>query len=84
MGYAVTNTIVKFLNANHSPEDALKLVMQFLNIAVQRKLKLDLELIDEITATIIHNFLEFIDQLAMEDMTRLFQIVNDLQDTLHV
>lgn len=84
MGDAVTNTIVKFLNVNHSPEDAMKLVMQFLSIAVQQKLKLDLELIDEIIATIIHNFLEFIDQLAMEDMKRLFQIVNDLHDIPHV
>nr|GMC60792.1 uncharacterized protein LOC109150211 [Ipomoea batatas] len=72
--------IFRLLNANHSPEDALKLVTQFLSMVVQRKLKLDLELIDEIISTVIHNFPNFVDQLEMEDMTRIFSIANDLQD----
>lgn len=86
MAVVVINMIASLLNANHSPEDALKLVTQFLSMVVQRKLKLDPELIDEIISTVIHNFLKFVDQLAMEDMTRIFSITNNLQDvpSIHV
>nr|GMD93557.1 histone-lysine N-methyltransferase SETD1A-like [Ipomoea batatas] len=74
MADAVTNMIVRLLNTNDSPEDALKLVTQFLSIAVQRKLKLDPKLINEIISTVIHNFSEFVDQLEIEDATKLFSI----------
>nr|GMC68084.1 uncharacterized protein LOC109155341 [Ipomoea batatas] len=84
MAVAVTNMIASLFNANHSPEDALKLVTQFLSMVVQRKLKLNPELIDEIISTVIHNFLKFVDQLAMENMTRIFSITNDLQDVLSI
>nr|GMD87083.1 uncharacterized protein LOC109166788 [Ipomoea batatas] len=75
MADAVTNMIVRLLNTNDSPEDALKLVTRFLSIAVQRKLKLDPKLINEIIiSTVIHNFSEFVDQLEIEDATKLFSI----------
>nr|GMD92083.1 uncharacterized protein LOC109150211 [Ipomoea batatas] len=80
MADAVTNMIVRLLNTNDSPEDALKLVTQFLSIAIQRKLKLDPKLINEIISTVIHNFSEFVDQLEIEDATKLFSIASDLQD----
>lgn len=82
----VPNMIVRLLNTNHSPKDAMKLVTHFLSMAIQKKLKLDPELVDEIILIVIHHFPEFVDQLKVEDMTRTFQIANDIQDVqpLHV
>nr|GMD75022.1 protein zds1-like [Ipomoea batatas] len=74
--------IVRLLNTNHSPEDALALVRQFVNMAIQKKLKLDPELIEEIIATIINDYPEFINHLSIEDTTRILDMSNDIDAQL--
>nr|GMD45437.1 hypothetical protein Iba_chr10dCG10050 [Ipomoea batatas] len=38
---AITNIIVRLLNTNHSPEDALALIRHLVSMTVEKKLKLD-------------------------------------------
>nr|GME04425.1 protein zds1-like [Ipomoea batatas] len=68
MAEAVTNMLIRLLNTDHSPENVAKLVNQFLTMAIRKKLKLDLKLLDEIIATIVHLFPEFVDPCLLDEI----------------
>nr|GLL43156.1 uncharacterized protein LOC109150211 [Ipomoea trifida] len=69
--------IIKLLNDDHSPEEALKLLRSFISMAARKTLKLDLVLVEEIIVTLMDGFPEFTSHLLPEDTCVLLEIAQD-------